>query len=316
MKLDLLTIGEILVDLTQTGLDSRGIAQFAANPGGAPANVAVAAARLGAKAGFAGCVGRDAFGDGLIRTLQDNGVDTSCTAVSADIPTTLAVVSVAPDGERSFSFYRNPGADLCLRREQVADDVLYGAKIVHFGSVSLTADPSRSATLTCAEDARAHGALVTYDPNFRAALWRSRGEAVAQMRAPLSLVDVLKISDEEMELLCGETEPEAAARALCAKGIRMVLITLGADGVYYRFGERTGRVPGYRVAVADTNGAGDTFFGAVLSRLAQRPALLDGLEQQELEQILRFANRAASLTTSRPGAIPAMPYLAEVENNL
>ena len=313
MNLDILTIGEILIDLTQTGADARGIAQFAANPGGAPANVAVAASRLGAKVGFAGCVGRDAFGEGLIRTLEENRVDTSCVACSDEIPTTLAVVSVAPGGERSFSFYRNPGADLCLTREQISDEALDAAKIVHFGSVSLTADPSCSATLSAASDARTRGRLVTYDPNFRAALWSDRDLAVRRMRAPLPLVDILKISDEETELLSGKSDPAEAAEALAEQGIRLVLVTLGAEGVYYRFGPMTGTVPGFRVKVADTNGAGDTFFGAVLSRLVRREGLLEGLTQQELESILLFANRAASLTTSRPGAIPAMPYLAEVE---
>lgn len=316
MRYDLLTMGEILIDLTQTGVDERGVRLLAANPGGAPANAAVAAARLGAKAAFVGCVGEDAFGASLIQTLRDNGVDVSGVAVEPSVPTTLAVVTVNEEGERSFTFYRGPGADLCLRRERIDDGLLSSARIVHFGSVSLTADPARSATLAAARDAKDRGALITYDPNYRPALWPDEEAAILWMRRPLPLADVVKISDEEMELLSGEGTPKAAALALQGQGVRLVLITLGPDGVYYRFGALEGTVPGFSVRVADTNGAGDTFFGAFLSRLARRPGLLDGLGQPELEEMLRFANRAASLTASRPGAIPAMPYLAEVEESL
>ncbi len=316
MKLDLLTIGEVLVDLTQTGVDERGVRLLAANPGGAPANAAVAAARLGAKAGFAGCVGADSFGDGLAQTLRDNNVDVTALAVDRSVPTTLAVVTVNETGERSFTFYRAPGADLRLTREQIPNDLLYGARIVHFGSVSLTGDPARTATLKAAEDAKAHGALITYDPNYRPALWPQGEDAQGWMRKPLPLVDVLKISDEEMVLLSGESTPAAAATALAAQGIRLVLITLGDAGVYYRFGDLSGTVQGYSVKVADTNGAGDTFFGAVLRCLSRREGLLDDLGQEELERILRFSNKAASLTVSRPGAIPAMPYLSELEKEV
>lgn len=316
MAMDLTTIGEILIDLTQTGRNAQKVGQFSANPGGAPANVAVAAARLGARSAFIGCVGADAFGESLRATLEENGVDTRGMRVTGQAPTTLAVVTLSPSGERSFAFYRSPGADLCLSQEDLPWDLLEETAILHFGSVSLTADPARTATLAAVRRAKAQGALVTYDPNYRAPLWPSREEAVRQMRAPLGLVDVLKISDEELELLSGERTPEAAARVLQAQGIRLVLITLGPEGVYYRLGEATGRVPGCRVQAADTNGAGDTFFGAVLRCLGQRRGTLEGLTARELEPILRFANQAAALTTSRSGAIPAMPTLEEVEHHL
>ena len=317
MKLDLLTVGEVLIDLTQTGVDSRGVRLLAANPGGAPANAAVAAARLGANAAFAGCVGDDSFGAGLIQTLKDNNVDVSAVAMNPVVPTTLAVVTVDETGERSFTFYRSPGADLCLTREQIPDSLLADAKIVHFGSVSLTADPSRTATLTAARDAKKLGALITYDPNYRAALWPKNEDAGARMREPLPMVDVLKISDEEMVLMSGKDTPEAAAEVLTGQGIKLVLVTLGGAGVYYRLQNggdaMTGTVPGFSVKIADTNGAGDTFFGAVLRCLAKRGDPLGGLAQDELERILRFANKAASLTVSRPGALPAMPWLKELE---
>lgn len=313
MELDLLCIGEILVDLTQTGTDERGVRLMAAHPGGAPANVAVAVSRLGLRAAFAGCVGDDAFGRSLIDTLRAENVDAAAVTVDKAAPTTLAVVTVNDAGERSFTFYRAPGADLQLRREQVPDALLSAARIVHFGSLSLTADPARAATLELVRDAKAQGALISFDPNYRASIWNDEERAKREMRGALPFADVVKISDEETDLVGGASAPEDAAAAIAAQGARLVLVTLGGAGVYYRFDGRSGVAPGFTVPIADTNGAGDSFFGAVLSRLAKRKAPLDGLTQAELEDILRFGNRAASLTVSRPGAIPALPRLEEVE---
>ena len=295
--MDILTIGEVLIDLTQTGKDARGIPQFAANPGGAPANLAVAASRLGAQTAFIGKVGADAFGRYLKEVLAENKVDVSGMAVDADHPTTMAVVSVDATGERDFSFYRS---------------ALKAAKIVHFGSVSLTADPSRTATLDAAARAKKLGAVITYDPNYRANLWKNKEDAIAQMKAPLPLVDILKVSDEELPLLTGTTDCESGTAQLAQNGIRLIFVTLGANGVFYRFGEKTGHVAGVPCKVGDTNGAGDTFFGAALSKLCKEE--LDTLTVDKLEGILAFANKAASITTSRHGAIPAMPTLAEVED--
>lgn len=310
----LVSIGEILIDLTQVGVTELGIPQFVANPGGAPANAAVAAAKLGADAGFIGCVGRDAFGAFLRSTLVSQGVDTAGLVETDQAPTTLAVVSVDSTGERSFQFYRKPGADICLEEAMLDKSLLDSAKILHFGSVSLTADPSRAATMAAVRYAKVRGALITYDPNYRANLWQDEETAVEAIRRPLPLVDVLKISDEETALLSGFSDPEEAAEALEAQGISLVLVTLGADGVLYRFRGKTGRVPGFATKVADTNGAGDTFFGAVLSALTEKS--LVELEEIELREILKLANCAASITTSRPGAIPAMPTLQEVMDKL
>ena len=310
----LVSIGEILIDLTQVGVTELGIPQFVANPGGAPANAAVAAAKLGADAGFIGCVGRDAFGAFLRSTLVSQGVDTAGLVETDQAPTTLAVVSVDSTGERSFQFYRKPGADICLEETMLDKSLLDSAKILHFGSVSLTADPSRAATMAAVRYAKVRGALITYDPNYRANLWQDEETAVEAMRRPLPLVDVLKISDEETALLSGFSDPEEAAEALEAQGIPLVLVTLGADGVLYRFRGKTGRVPGFATKVADTNGAGDTFFGAVLSALTEKS--LVELEEEEMREILKLANCAASITTNRPGAIPAMPTLQEVMDKL
>ena len=308
---EITTIGEVLIDLTQTGVNGQNVPVFAANPGGAPANVAVAAARLGASAAFIGKVGRDGFGAYLTGVLTENGVDAS--GVRADeTPTTMAVVTVAPGGERSFRFVR--GADALLTEGEVDTALVEGAKVLHFGSVSLTAEPARSATLFAARHAREHGVLVSYDPNYREALWPDREEAVARMCAPLPLADVLKLSDEELPLLTGTDDPAEGTRRLADRGVSLVLLTLGGEGAFWRWQGKTGLVPGVATAVADTNGAGDTFLGAVLSRLVRRGEKpLEGLTVRELEDILAFANRAASKTCSRSGAIPAMPTLAELE---
>ncbi len=309
--IDITAIGEILIDLTQSGLTEQGIPRFDANPGGAPANLAVAASRLGAKSAYIGRVGRDSFGDFLRRTLEENDVDVSGMSVDPVQHTTLAVVSLDPSGERSFSFYRDPSADVNLRFTDVPAALLENTKILHFGSVSLTAEPSRGATIQAAETAKAKGALVSYDPNYRASLWADEKTAVEQMLAPLKLVDILKVSDEELPLLTGTSDLEQGSAQLAANGIRLVLVTLGPDGAFYRFGEKTGKVPGVKVKVGDTNGAGDTFFGAALSRLVKED--LETLTAQRLEEILTFANKAAAITTSRHGAIPAMPTLEEVQ---
>ena len=308
--MDILTIGEVLIDLTQTGRDEKGIPQFAANPGGAPANLAVAASRLGAKTAFIGKVGADGFGRYLSDVLTQNGVDASGVAVDRQHPTTMAVVSVDASGERDFSFYRGANADVMLSKEDIPDAALEGAKVVHFGSVSLTADPSRSATLDAVRRAKAMGKTITYDPNYRANLWPDQDTAVAQMKAPLDLVDILKVSDEELPLLTGTTDCESGTAQLAAHGIGLIFVTLGPDGVFYRMGEKTGHVAGVPCKVGDTNGAGDTFFGAALSKLCKED--LPALTVEKLEGILAFANKAASITTSRHGAIPAMPTLEEM----
>lgn len=308
---DIVAIGEVLIDLTQKGVDENGVAQYAANPGGAPANLAVAAARLGAKTAFVGKVGRDAFGNSLRAVLEKNNVDTQGLLEDAKEHTTLAVVSVDETGERSFSFYRNPSADVNLRAEELPEKLLKDTRVLHFGSVSLTAEPARSATLYAARIVRENGCLVSYDPNYRASLWNSQEEAVREMKNALPLCDILKISDEELPLLTGTTDPAEGSGMLAKLGIRLIFITLGANGAFFRLGAQTGSVPGIKVKVGDTNGAGDTFFGAALSKLVKED--LNTLTLPRLTQIAAFANKAASITTSRHGAIPAMPRLEEVE---
>ena len=308
---DIVAIGEVLIDLTQTGVNEQGVGQYAANPGGAPANLAVAASRLGASTAFVGKVGKDAYGSYLRAVLNENGVDTQGLLEDSKEHTTLAVVSVDETGERSFSFYRNPSADVNLKPEEIPAELLKNTRILHFGSVSLTAEPARSATLYAAKAARENGCLVSYDPNYRASLWSSEEEAIREMKNALPLCDILKISDEELPLLTGTTDPAAGSAILSKLGIRLIFITLGANGAFFRLGEETGSVPGIKVKVGDTNGAGDTFFGATLSKLVNED--LDKLTLEKLTEIAAFANKAASITTSRHGAIPAMPRLEEVK---
>ena len=307
----IVTLGELLIDLTQKGTDKNGCGEFTAYPGGAPANVAVAAARLGADTGFIGKVGNDAFGRSLADTLKKEGVDISGLYVS-EHPTTMAIVSVDERGERSFSFYRDPGADTQLTTgEAIAAVKMNRPAVLHVGSLSMTTSPSREACVEAVKYAKENGALISYDPNYREALWDSKEKAEEMMRRLLPYTDILKVSDEEMEMLAWVSDPEKGSRILADNGISMVLVTLGADGVFVRMGENIARVPGFRTEVADTNGAGDTFLGAMLAQIiSETTHSEDGWA--DLLSMVRYANKAASLTCSRSGAIPAMPYADEV----
>ena len=308
---DITAIGEILIDLTQTGKNGAGVPTFAANPGGAPANVAVAAARLGCSTAFIGKVGADSLGGYLRQVLEENGVDHSGLQVG-ESATTMAIVSIDETGERSFRFLR--GADCEMVPEDVDEKMAQNRRILHFGSVSLTQGIARSATIFTARAAHRAGMLVSYDPNYRPALWRTKRDALEWMSLPLPLVDIIKLSEEELPLLTGSEDLEEGSRALEEQGIRLIMITLGAKGAFCRWQGESFTVPSVPAKVADTNGAGDTFMGAVLSRLCRREEKpLENLERGELEEILAFANRAAAITCSRSGAIPAMPTLAEVE---
>ena len=313
---DILTLGELLIDLTQNGTDELGNGQFTAYPGGAPANVAVAAARLGADTGFIGKVGDDSFGRSLAETLRKEGVNTDGLFVSDSVPTTMAIVSVDASGEREFSFYRNPGADTQLTTEEAVSVIENDLPLIlHAGSLSMTTSPSREACEEALRFAKERGVIISYDPNYRAALWDTEENAVAMMKKLLPLADILKVSDEEMLMLTGTEDFEEGSLVLSGYGPRLVLVTLGSQGVFVRYGEYAEVVPGFRVKVADTNGAGDTFLGAMLAQIAGRSEkgdLLGGLDAETLRDYLTYANRAASLTCSRHGAIPAMPTAEEM----
>ena len=311
---DILTICDMLIDLTQTGVSDQGIPVYTAFPGGAPANVAVAAAKLGASTAFIGKVGDDAFGKRLVDTGKNNGGNADGMIVTDTANTTLAVVSLQQSGERDFAFYRKGFADTQLSESEISDDTWKNTHILHFGSVSMTEDPSRTATFNSALRAKNMGATITYDPNYRASLWHSVDDALVQMKMPLSIVDILKISNEELPLIADTDDPEEGTKLLSDRyGIPLILLTLGAKGAYYRFGDCTGLCEGVKVKVADTNGAGDTFFGAFLSGMARLGKYKPSeSSEDEIRELVIFANKAASITTSRSGAIPAMPTLDEV----
>ena len=313
---DIITLGELLIDMTQDGTDEQGNGRFTAYPGGAPANVSVAAARLGADTGFIGKVGDDSFGRSLAETLRKEGVNTDGLFVSDSVPTTMAIVSVDASGEREFSFYRNPGADTQLTTEEAVSVIENDLPLIlHAGSLSMTTSPSREACEEALRFAKERGVIISYDPNYRAALWDTEENAVAMMKKLLPLADILKVSDEEMLMLTGTEDFEKGSLVLSGYGPRLVLVTLGSQGVFVRYGEYAEVVPGFRVKVADTNGAGDTFLGAMLAQIAGRSEkenLLGGLDQETLRDYLTYANKAASLTCSRHGAIPAMPTAEEM----
>lgn len=311
---DLVALGESLIDFTPSGINELGMQLFACNPGGAPANVLAMYAKLGGNTAFIGKVGDDDFGHFLQTTLQNAGIDTSAFVRTQEARTTLAFVRLNEKGDRSFMFYRKPGADILLRTEEVDESKLTHCGVFHFGAVSLTDEPCRSATKQAAQTAKQAGALISYDPNYRPLLWDSPRTAKEEMRSVLALADVIKVSEQEMELLTGHTHLREGADALARYGAALVLVTLGAKGAYYRAGAGSGLLATYDVATVDTTGAGDAFLGALLWCLrGKNAAALQALSVKEWKKSIAFANAAGSLTTTKKGAIPAMPDKAAIE---
>lgn len=313
---DVVTLGEILIDFTCAGTNRQGRTLFAQNPGGAPANVAVAVSRLGGCSAFLGKAGNDMHGKYLHSVLEQEGVDASGLVLDDDYFTTLAFVDVNEAGERSFSFARKPGADTQFREQEVRLDTLDHTTLFHVGSLSVSQQPSRDTTFFALKRAKGHGSMISYDPNYRASLWHSETAAVRQIRGLVPFVDLIKLSEEETYLTTGRSDPEQAAQWLLGRGVRVVAITLGSRGVYLCNRQGAALVPGYTVEAVDTNGAGDSFWAAFLYRVAKSGQRAESLTLEELKDIARFANAAASLCVQRPGAIPAMPTLEEVEARL
>ena len=316
-QFDAAALGELLIDFTQNGLGPQGNPQFEANPGGAPANVLAMLRKLGRNCAFLGKVGADAFGDRLEDTLRGLGVDTRGLVRDRQIPTTLAIVQTLPGGDRDFSFYRKPGADVMLRPEELDEDVLRGCRVFHFGSLSLTDEPCRSATERALELARGAGALISFDPNLRLPLWDSAHAAREQIAWGLARCDVLKIADNELEFMTGLRDIAAGAELLrrAFPRIRLLNVTAGADGSYAFCGDVSVFVPACPLGgVVDTTGAGDTFCASVLDFVLTHGP--DGLPEAELRQMLRFANAAAYLVTTGKGAIPSLPEREQVERFL
>lgn len=312
---DVTALGEILIDFTPAGVSPQGNICFERNPGGAPANVAVCISRLGGKAAFIGKVGEDMFGQFLADVLKDQGVEISGLKLDPGVKTTLAFVQLDDKGDRSFSFYRNPGADTALKAHEVDAELVKNSRVFHFGSLSLTDEPARSATLAALTLARESGCTVSYDPNLRPALWKSLEEAREKIKSVMGYADILKISEEELEFLTGEQDLEKGTAKLRAEyGTGLILVTRGAEGSYYRLGDLTGKKATFtRLKAVDTTGAGDSFLGgflySMLDRGLSRP---EELNEALLDELLTFASAVSSLCVTKKGAIPAMPELESV----
>lgn len=313
---DVVALGELLVDFTPAGISESGNVLFERNPGGAPANVVACLAKLGRRTGLIGKVGDDDFGRFLRQVLIDKGVSPQGLLLDPKEQTTLAFVHLQPDGERSFSFYRKPGADTRLRPEEIAQELL-DTRIFHFGSLSLTAEPARSATKAALRLVRDKNILVSYDPNLRPPLWPSLDEARGEMLDVMHMADLVKISLEELGFLTGSTDLEGASQSLQQDyDLKMLLVTLGKDGCYYRLGDLCGHVPGFKVRSIDATGAGDAFLGAMLFQIVRLDKDLAAWTADDLVASIRFANATGALATTKKGAIPAMPSLHEIKQLL
>ena len=319
---ELVALGEVLIDFTQAGFSANGQVLFERNAGGAPANVAVQAARLGMSAQFVGKVGADMHGGFLRRSLQERGVDVSSVVQDPEAFTTLAFVEVDPHtAERSFSFARKPGADTRLSPAEVPEWVIRDCHVLHVGSLSLTNEPARTATLHAVSVARQAGVLVSYDPNYRASLWPSEHEAVEQMSALLSRADLVKINEDEALLLCGTGNPETASQYILDQGAVLAAVTLGSQGAFVATRVESVLVPSCPCQPRDATGAGDSFWGALLFQLVHEQGIrkaseLAVLSRETLFYAGSFACAAASCCVERPGGIPAMPGKDEVLNRL
>lgn len=312
-KFDVTALGELLIDFTENGTSTQGNPMLEANPGGAPCNVLAILTKLGKKTSFIGKVGNDRFGHMLKETIDSVGIDSGNLILDDEVHTTLAFVHTFPDGDRDFSFYRNPGADMMLAKEEVQAERIQASKIFHFGTLSSTHEGVKEATHYAIDCAKKAGVLISFDPNLREPLWGDLNDAKEAIIYGLERCDILKISDNELTFMTGETDYDKAARLLKEKyQIPLLFATLGKDGsrVYYKdlyvFGE-----PFLQENTIETTGAGDTFTGCVLNAILEEG--IDNLDEEKLHKMLTFANAGASLITTRRGALKVMPEKAEIE---
>lgn len=312
--IDVVALGEILIDFAQMETDAMGYPTLKAQPGGAPANFLAALAKYGYKTAMIGKVGDDAFGNLLINTLEEKGIDTTGVIVDDKFFTTLAFVTLDENGDRSFSFARKPGADTQLAFDEVKLDMIDQAKVFHFGTLSFTDKVSRDTTLKCLEYAKAKEKLISYDPNLRLPLWDSEEQARQAMLKGLEYADVVKISDEEISFLWNCDEKAGANIILSTYSAQIVYVTMGEKGCYYATKNYNGYVLSPEgVVVKDTTGAGDIFGGSAMRCLLQKNIPIDKLTDDDLQQICTFATAAASLSTTKPGGLTSVPEREEVE---
>lgn len=313
--IDVVAMGELLIDFTCAAADADGYPTMLAHPGGAPANFLAALSKFGASTALLGKVGDDTFGRLLTGTLQKAGIDTRGLVTAEDVFTTLAFVTLDETGNREFSFSRKPGADTRICFEELELRLIDEAKVFHFGTLSLTDEPARTATRQAVAYAKEKGKLITCDPNLRKPLWHSLEEAKSQMLWAISQADVVKISDEEVEFLFGLGVEDGAAHILEHFGVKLVFVTCGAAGCYFQNPVARGHVPSLSgIRVVDTTGAGDIFGGSAVWKLLQTGKAPQELNTEELQDVVRFACTAAGLSTTRPGGISSVPEYADVLN--
>lgn len=312
-KYDVTALGELLIDFTENGFSGQGNPMLEANPGGAPCNVLAMLNRLGKKTAFIGKVGNDSFGKMLKKTIEESGTDSSGLVFDDEVHTTLAFVHTLPDGDREFSFYRNPGADMMLTKEEVPEEIIRESRIFHFGTLSSTQPKVREATRYAIETAKENGLVISFDPNLREPLWGSLDEAKEEISYGLSKCDILKISDNEVEFMTGTTDYDEGVKTLKAAypSIKLILVTLGKEGsrAYYK-GRKVEAAPFLQENTIETTGAGDTFGGCALNYILEHG--LENLSDDDLRSLLTFANAGASLITTRKGALKVMPTKNEI----
>lgn len=313
---DITAFGEILIDFTCQGKNADGQTLFAQNPGGAPANVLVSASQLGAHTAFLGKAGKDMHGEFLKNVLEQKGVNTQGLLLDQEYFTTLAFVNLTEQGERTFSFARKPGADTNMHKQEINVEILDHTNIFHVGSLSLTDEPSRGTTFYAVKRAKEKGSIISYDPNYRASLWESEEVAKKHMRSLIPYVDVMKLSDEETELLTDEKEVVRATAKLFNQGVKVIVVTLGQEGAYVYSKQGGSKVAGFPSQVVDTNGAGDSFWGGFLYQLNASGNRPEMATKEELIEYVRYGNAVASLCVEGKGAIPSMPSAKKVEERL
>ncbi len=311
--MDVVALGELLIDFASIGTDADGYPTMAAHPGGAPANFLAALTKFGARTALLGKVGTDTFGKLLLGTLERAGIETRGMVQTDDVFTTLAFVTFDDTGDREFAFSRKPGADTCITFEELELSLIDECKVFHFGTLSLTDEPARTATQKAVAYAKSKGKLITYDPNLRKPLWKDLQEAKEQLIWGLTQADVVKISDEEVEFLFGLGVEEGAQYILEHFPVKLVFVTCGADGCFFRNAVASGKVPSLKnIQVKDTTGAGDIFGGSALWKLLQLGGDPAALGQEALEDVVRFACTSAGLSTTKSGGISSVPTLEEV----
>ncbi|MBS5983517.1 carbohydrate kinase family protein [Clostridium butyricum] len=311
-KFDITAFGEMLIDFTFQGFNEMNQKLFSQNAGGAPANVLVAANKLGANTSFLGKAGNDMHGKFLKETLNKENVDNTGFILSDDVFTTLAFVDLNKCGERTFSFARKPGADTMMEKEDICVEILKDSNIFHIGSLSLTHNPSKETTFYSLEKAKEFRCIISYDPNYRDSLWESEEKAIKEMRSIIPYVDIMKVSDEEITLMTDEKDPKSAAENLIQQGVKIVVITLGADGAFVATKDGGQIIPGFESNVVDTTGAGDAFWGGFLFRISQSEKRPEEFTLEEISDFALFANAVASICVESYGAIAAMPSMEKV----